>query len=57
MKQRAGRTPLHPAIAVRGARHDAFKQAEHALHPSDAIESGDEMHFARAGIGKAGLNS
>ena len=53
MKQRGGRRLCDPAIAVGHAGHDVFLHARDAAQPRNAVEGGDEMHFAGAGVGEA----
>jgi len=56
MQERAGNVPAHSGIAIRGAGHTSFKQAENAPHFRMGIEGGHEMHFRRAWVGKANRN-
>ena len=47
----------HPAITIGRAGHYAFEQAENGTHPVLTIDRSDELHFRRAGIGKADLHA
>ncbi len=57
MQQRGRGLPRHPRIAVGRAGDHALEQAEHAAHAGDAVERGDEVHLAGAGIGEAGIDA
>ncbi|MGY3356053.1 hypothetical protein ACVWZK_002716 [Bradyrhizobium sp. GM0.4] len=56
MQQRRGRRALHAEIAVGGAGHHAFEQAEHATHAGHAVERCDKMHLGGAGVGEADVD-
>ena len=47
----------HAPIAVGGAGDDVLLQAEHAAHAGDAVERGDEVHLAGAGVGEADIHA
>ena len=47
----------HARIAVGGAGHHAFEQAQHAAHLRLAVQRRDEMHFGGAGIGETGVDT
>jgi hypothetical protein len=57
MKERACWLFRHSGITIGRACHYAFKQAEHAAHLIDLIESGDQVHLRRAGVGEASVNA
>ena len=57
VQQRRGGLAGHPRVAVGGAGHHAFEQAEHAVHAGNAVERGDEMHLRRAGVGETGVDA
>jgi hypothetical protein len=57
MQQRCRRVSGESSITVRRSGHDPFEQTKHATHAGHAVERRDEMHFARAWIGKAGIDS
>ena len=42
----------HAPIAIRSASDYILLQAQHAAHSGDAVERGNEMHLAGAGVGK-----
>jgi hypothetical protein len=52
-----GRPPAHPGVAVGSTGGDTLEQRQHRAHPVDAVERGDEMHFRRAGIGEARVDT
>ena len=54
MQQRHRRPTGHARVAVRRARRDALEQAQDRSDPRFAVQRGDEVHLARAGIGEAG---
>ena len=54
MQQRHRRPAGHARVAVRCARCDALEQAQDRSDPRFAVQCGDEVHLARAGIGEAG---
>ena len=47
----------HAPVAVGAAGDHVLLQAEHAAHPRDAVQRGDEVHLARAGVGEADLDA
>jgi hypothetical protein len=57
VQQRRCRSALHAEIAVRGTRHHAFEQAEHAAHAFDPVKGSDKMHLGGAGVGEADVNA
>ena len=57
MQKRRSGCALHAVIAVGGAGHHALEQAEHAAHPLDPVQCGDEMHLRGAGIGEADIHA
>ena len=57
MQQCRGRSVRHARISVRTTGHHALEQAEHASHSGNAVQGRDEMHFARAWIGEAGIHA
>ena len=52
MQQRARGLFRHPAVTIGRAGRHALEQTQHAMHARHAIERGDEMHLAGAGIGE-----
>ncbi len=62
-KARAGvqkgrcRAPGHARIAIGGAGHEAFAEAEDAAQLRLAVECRDEVHFRGAGIGEADVDA
>ena len=57
VQQRGRRLLRHARVAVGRAGRDALEQAEDAAHAGHAVERGDEMHLAGAGIGEAGVDA
>jgi hypothetical protein len=45
VQQRRGRFVGHAAVAVGGARDDAFEERKYAPHLGNVIECGDEVHL------------
>ncbi|MCY1248676.1 hypothetical protein D9M72_621310 [compost metagenome] len=57
VQQGGGRFVGQARIAVGRASGHAFEQGEHGAHARLAVEGGDEMHFAGAGVAEADLDS
>jgi hypothetical protein len=57
MQQRHRRAAGHARVAVRRASRDAFEQAQDRSDPGLPVESGDEVHLARAGLAKQVLDA
>ena len=57
VQQGGGWLLQHPVVAIRGARHDAFEEAQDAAHPWDLVESRHEVHLGRAGIGETDVDT
>ena len=57
MQQGAGRLVGHAPVAVGAAGDDVLLQAEDAAHARDAVQRGDEMHLAGAGVGEADIDA
>ena len=57
MQERGGGAAKHARVSVGRAGAHAFKEAEHAAHAFDAVERRDELHFGRAGVHEAGVDS
>ncbi len=53
MEQRRGRQLRDAGVAVGGAGSDTLKETEHTAHLGEVVETGDEVHLGRAGIGEA----
>ena len=57
MKQRGGRLAGDPPVAIRGARRNAFKQAQDRADAAHRIQRRDEMHLRCPRIGKTQLHA
>ena len=57
MQERRRRLAGHPRVAVGGAGGDALEEGEDAMDARHAVERGDEVHLAGAGIGEAGVDA
>ncbi len=57
MEQRCRRLSSDPRITVRCPGRDALEEGKHTAYSRDPVERSDEMHFARTGIGKTGIDS
>ena len=57
MQQGDRRRLRHSPVTIGCAGRDALEQAEHAMHARYAVERRDEMHFAGARIGEAGVDA
>jgi hypothetical protein len=57
VQQGRGRLVGHPRVAVGGAGGHALEQASTHAHPRLAVERGDEVHLAGAGVGEADLDA
>ena len=57
MEERRRGPAGHARIAVGGAGGDALEQGEDATDARHAVERGDEVHLAGAGIGEAGVDA
>ena len=56
MQQRGRGLARHAPVAVGAAGDDVLLQAEDAAHAGDAVQRGDEMHLAGAGIREADID-
>ena len=56
MQQGAGRFSSHSRVTVRRRCDHSFKQSQHAADLLLPIESGNQVHFGRAGIREADLH-
>ena len=57
MQQRRGWLVGHPVIAVGGAGHDPFEQAQDAAHAVHPVERRDEMHLRSTGVGETHIDA
>ena len=56
VQQRAGRLAGHAEEAIRRAGDDALEQPQHAAHPFNLVERGNEVHLRSARIGKTNVD-
>jgi hypothetical protein len=57
VQQRGGGLAGHAGVAVGGAGGHALEQGQHGAQAWFAVQRGDEVHLAGAGVGEADLHS